>query len=663
MEDDPAVMVKAKVANEPTSNRRPMNAFLLFCKKHRGLVKEMYPNLENRNITKILGEWWSNLNPEEKEPFNELAVTYKEHLMKEHPNTVWRKQSSTASANATAAATVKSSAETPPSDDKFNPGDASRESSGSSSPEPSGSSAPKPFKKRYLAAEKAKSLGSESSETKNACEALLQLAEGGGGAASKVLSAEKPSVEKKNGTGSSSSSSKGLNPYDKGHESAQFSVLKQAVWTRVAKTIMTQEEEKGRNPDNANGDKPINLSSQCLIPNSTIIEHIIENILNDNDEDAAIEMKPAADNIGSGSTESTEQIKEKIYESLKNDIMRRTTGSGRDGSSDITALWKMLPNQALGNNMSKKPNNNGALAQKASISTTGNSSSTISALGLSNLPSQNPPKAIKSDKAHSAPASQSGSGAPSPKGEPSVSVTLVTESCGDDLPLNLSTTPPQTPAGASSRNGSSSTANNSSSSSSVAITITTTSPAKRKLLDDADDDDIRRSSRACKGRRYQEFKDAVGRRGRKSGKSDGEASQHSEDEQPPVHYSSSNQKVPSSLAKDDSTTVQLSIPRPNAAAVKHFDLEKALTAIPALRPEEFHKRIQVSRQVHHQQRTTSPRHESAMDTTSTSNGPLVIVTTTSSASGSNNHPKVARGAKNPTSRQRVASGPQNAAVS
>ena len=49
---------------------------------------------------------------------------------------------------------------------------------------------------------------------------------------------------------------------------------------------------------------------------------------------------------------------------------------------------------------------------------------------------------------------------------------------------------------------------------SVAVTITTSSPAKRKLLED-DDDDIRRSTRACKGRRYQEFKDAVGKRGRR----------------------------------------------------------------------------------------------------------------------------------------------------
>lgn len=30
--------------------RRPMNAFLIFCKRHRGIVREKYPNLENRSV-------------------------------------------------------------------------------------------------------------------------------------------------------------------------------------------------------------------------------------------------------------------------------------------------------------------------------------------------------------------------------------------------------------------------------------------------------------------------------------------------------------------------------------------------------------------------------------------------------------------------------------
>lgn len=53
--------------------RRPMNAFLIFCKRHRGVVRDRYPHLENRSITKILGEWWANLEQPEKASYTELA--------------------------------------------------------------------------------------------------------------------------------------------------------------------------------------------------------------------------------------------------------------------------------------------------------------------------------------------------------------------------------------------------------------------------------------------------------------------------------------------------------------------------------------------------------------------------------------------------------------
>lgn len=244
--------------------------------------------------------------------------------------------------------------------------------------------------------------------------------------------------------------------------------------------------------------------------------------------------------------------------------MRRTVGGGKDGSNDLTALWKMLPNPT------------GGLAKKNGVHDSSGGSSLK-------------PNPSGKEKAHSAPASQSGSGAPSPKGqqEPTVSVTLVSET---DLPLNLSKTPPQTPA--------------SSLSSGIAITITTSSPAKRKLLDD-DDDELRRSSRACKGRRYQEFKDAVGRRGRRAcGKSDGESSQHSEDEHLGSSGGGSNNTMAPS-AKNATMSFSVShVPSDGRSEFKSkgldasspFDLEKALMAIPALRPEEFQRRVQASRQ-------------------------------------------------------------------
>ncbi|KAL3211856.1 hypothetical protein MRX96_036226 [Rhipicephalus microplus] len=71
--------------------RRPMNAFFLFCKRHRSVVRERHPHLENRAITKILGEWWASLEPHEKHTYTELAKQYKEAFMKANPDFKWCK--------------------------------------------------------------------------------------------------------------------------------------------------------------------------------------------------------------------------------------------------------------------------------------------------------------------------------------------------------------------------------------------------------------------------------------------------------------------------------------------------------------------------------------------------------------------------------------------
>ncbi|KAJ8923865.1 hypothetical protein NQ315_010447 [Exocentrus adspersus] len=46
--------------------RRPMNAFMIFSKRHRSEVHKHHPNQDNRTVSKILGEWWYALPPPEK---------------------------------------------------------------------------------------------------------------------------------------------------------------------------------------------------------------------------------------------------------------------------------------------------------------------------------------------------------------------------------------------------------------------------------------------------------------------------------------------------------------------------------------------------------------------------------------------------------------------
>ncbi|XP_043288596.1 HMG box transcription factor BBX [Venturia canescens] len=71
--------------------RRPMNAFLIFCKKHRSSVRKSFPNLENRAVTRVLGEWWATLGPEQKCDYTNLAQDYKDAFLNANPDFKWYK--------------------------------------------------------------------------------------------------------------------------------------------------------------------------------------------------------------------------------------------------------------------------------------------------------------------------------------------------------------------------------------------------------------------------------------------------------------------------------------------------------------------------------------------------------------------------------------------
>jgi len=69
--------------------RRPMNAFMIFSKRHRPLVHQQNPNQDNRTVSKVLGEWWYSLSPEGKKKYQDLANQVKEAHFKAHPEWKW----------------------------------------------------------------------------------------------------------------------------------------------------------------------------------------------------------------------------------------------------------------------------------------------------------------------------------------------------------------------------------------------------------------------------------------------------------------------------------------------------------------------------------------------------------------------------------------------
>jgi len=322
---------------EKAQLHRPMNAYLLFCKHHRRQVREQYPSVENRQITKILGEWWSYLEDQEKEPYTNLAHQYKEAFMKANPDFRWRKMPP-GSAESLPPSNAKPSTPSP-----TNGVSCSKLLSASSLPvsampdsePPSQPSAPKPFKKRYLASQQSASpsspghtppspqtVGGVSPEAARACEALMELAR-----------------TESRGSRSSDGSDRRGSPSD----TQPFQTLREAVWSKVAGTLLKQEEEKLVVPPK---DSPMNLSSshlnQCTIRGQQIIEHIIENILdlpmdgpmdptsepisfslNNNQE--VLASAPHSPPITQGGLDVADSIKASIYESLKNDLLMGKT--------------------------------------------------------------------------------------------------------------------------------------------------------------------------------------------------------------------------------------------------------------------------------------------------------------------------------------------------
>ncbi|VDM52251.1 unnamed protein product [Angiostrongylus costaricensis] len=80
---------KPKLERKREHIRRPMNAFMIFSKRHRPMVHNKYPNRDNRTVSKILGEWWYALGTDEKQQYHKLATQVKEAHFKAHPDWKW----------------------------------------------------------------------------------------------------------------------------------------------------------------------------------------------------------------------------------------------------------------------------------------------------------------------------------------------------------------------------------------------------------------------------------------------------------------------------------------------------------------------------------------------------------------------------------------------
>jgi hypothetical protein len=60
--------ISPKLSKEK-SNRRPINSFMLFSQEERAKIHLENPHRDNRNVSKILGEKWYSLSPDQQEQY------------------------------------------------------------------------------------------------------------------------------------------------------------------------------------------------------------------------------------------------------------------------------------------------------------------------------------------------------------------------------------------------------------------------------------------------------------------------------------------------------------------------------------------------------------------------------------------------------------------
>jgi upstream-binding transcription factor len=71
-----------KVRKDPSKPKRPISAYLFFAQQSRPKIKEKYPDLKGLEITRQVGQAWSEATPEEKAPFMELENKSKDEYRK-----------------------------------------------------------------------------------------------------------------------------------------------------------------------------------------------------------------------------------------------------------------------------------------------------------------------------------------------------------------------------------------------------------------------------------------------------------------------------------------------------------------------------------------------------------------------------------------------------
>lgn len=69
---------------------RPMNSFMIYAKRHRAQVHQLYPLCDNRTVSKILSDTWYTMDADKKRKYHDLALEMRREHFRLYPEFKWK---------------------------------------------------------------------------------------------------------------------------------------------------------------------------------------------------------------------------------------------------------------------------------------------------------------------------------------------------------------------------------------------------------------------------------------------------------------------------------------------------------------------------------------------------------------------------------------------
>lgn len=82
-ENSPLSAQKKKKVRDPNRPKKNKNGYMFFCQENRSQVKDKNPNIDGKDLVKILSGMWNKMNTKERAPYQAKADQDKVRYQKE----------------------------------------------------------------------------------------------------------------------------------------------------------------------------------------------------------------------------------------------------------------------------------------------------------------------------------------------------------------------------------------------------------------------------------------------------------------------------------------------------------------------------------------------------------------------------------------------------